>query len=396
MKEVVLNEVCKIRNGFAFKSDQFKDRGTPLLRISNFDDGEVYLDEKTVFVDESFLKSKSEFKVEKGDVLIALSGATTGKYGVYNFDYPSLLNQRIGLLKSGLSKELSSSYFFYYLNILKREILRKAGGAAQPNISTRAIGELKIPLPPLPQQQHIAKVLDTAEAYRQKTKALIEKYDALKQSLFLEMFGDPVTNPKKFIKSTVGKQCIVKGGKRVPKGEKLVRENTGYPYIKAGNIKNGKITTKNIEYLTPEIRNKLKRYIVEKGNVCITVVGINIGDIGIVPDELHLANLTENANKLLINDESILSNFYLCFALQSNYVQQQINKRTMAVGVPKLALYRIQQLEILIPPVELQNQFAERIQAIEAQKTIAQEQLKQAENLFNSLLQKAFKGELKL
>jgi type I restriction enzyme S subunit len=208
------------------------------------------------------------------------------------------------------------------------------------------------------------------------------------------MFGDPVSNPMGFVKSSVGEQCLVKGGKRVPKGEKLVKENTGYPYIKAGNIKKGKVTTKNLEYLTPEIREKLKRYIVHEGDVCITVVGVNIGDIGIVPKKLHLANLTENANKLLIKDHKSLSSFYLCFSLQLNSIQQQIKKKTMAVGVPKLALFRIQQLELLLPPLVLQNEFAKTIQAIEAKKQQAQASLEKSEALFNSLLQRAFKGEL--
>jgi type I restriction enzyme S subunit len=196
MREVPLQSVCEIKNGYAFKSSEFKANGVPLLRISSFDNGPVFFDDKTVFIDRTYLDTKSAFKVEKGDVLIALSGATTGKFGLYTHDEPSLLNQRIGLLKSGVSEELDDKYFYYYLSILQAEILRKAGGAAQPNISTKAIGEFIIPLPPLDQQKKIASILDAADAYRQKSKALIEKYDELTLSLFLEMFGDPVINPK--------------------------------------------------------------------------------------------------------------------------------------------------------------------------------------------------------
>jgi len=173
MREVALGTVCVIKNGYAFKSSEFQDKGTPLIRISNFDNGSVFFNEKTAYVDSKYLETKSAFKVEKGDVLIALSGATTGKFGLYTKDEPSLLNQRIGLLKSGASKELDDKFFYFYLSILKKEILRKAGGAAQPNISTKTISEFKIPLPPLPQQKKIAAILDAADAYRQKTKALI-------------------------------------------------------------------------------------------------------------------------------------------------------------------------------------------------------------------------------
>jgi type I restriction enzyme S subunit len=251
-----------------------------------------------------------------------------------------------------------------------------------------------VPLPPLDQQKKIASILDAADAYRQKTKALISKYDELTQSLFLDMFGDPVKNEKGFLSKKLGEVCTVKGGKRVPKDEKLVSENTGFPYIKAGNIKSGKITLKDLEYLLPKTREKLKRYIVNKGDVCITVVGANIGDVGIVPENLHHANLTENANKILINNYNTLNNMYLANYLQMDFVQKNISAKTMAVGVPKLALFRIEQIELLLPPLTLQTQFAERVQAVEQQKAKAQESLEKAEELFNSLLQRAFNGEL--
>lgn len=254
--------------------------------------------------------------------------------------------------------------------------------------------QIKILLPDLTTQQKIANILDKADELRQYNKQLAEKYDALTQSLFLDMFGDPVKNEKGFIKSTIGEQCNVKGGKRIPKDEKLVKENTGFPYIKAGNIKKGKVTTKDLEYLLPTTRERLKRYTVNKGDVCITVVGVNIGDIGLVPHELHLANLTENANKLLIKNVTKINNFYLASYLQMDFIQKEISKKTMAVGVPKLALFRIQQLELLLPPIELQNKFEEQVHLIETQKQQAQEALEKSESLFQSLLQKAFKGEL--
>ena len=198
------------------------------------------------------------------------------------------------------SKQVFSKFVYYYLSGNIHILENGFKGAGLKHISKAYLENIEIPLPDLPTQQKIAKILHKADELRQYNKQLIEKYDALTQSLFLDMFGDPVKNKKGFVVSTIGEQCTVKGGKRVPKNEKLVIHDTGFPYIKAGNIKKGKVTTKNLEYLLPITREKLKRYIVNEGDVCITVVGVNIGDIGIVPKELHHANLTENANKLLI------------------------------------------------------------------------------------------------
>jgi type I restriction enzyme S subunit len=283
----------------------------------------------------------------------------------------------------------------YLVQLLKSlNLNRYASQSGQPLISAGRLKDVEIPLPPLDQQRKIAAILDAAEVYRQKTKALITKYEELTQSLFLDMFGDPVSNIKGYFKSTVGEECDVKGGKRIPKGDKLIKEKTNHPYIKAQNIKNGFITEKNIEYLTDNLAEKLKRYIVKKGDVCITVVGVNIGDIGIVPETFHLANLTENANKLLIKNKDKLDDTYLAYYMMSDFVQRQVIKRTMAVGVPKLALFRIQQISLLLPPIEMQRSFKTSLNSIKSQKVQAQASLVQAEDLFNSLLQRAFKGEL--
>lgn len=292
------------------------------------------------------------------------------------------------------SKIVFPKFVYYYLSGNIYILENGFKGAGLKHISKDYLENIEIPLPDLPTQQKIANILDKANELRLCNQQLLAKYEALTQSLFLDMFGDPVRNEKKFFKSTIGEQCSVKGGKRVPKNEKLVKDNTGYPYIKAGNIKKGKVTTKDLEYLLPTTREKLKRYIVNEGDVCITVVGVNIGDIGIVPKELHNANLTENANKLLIKDGNLLNSFYLASYLQMDFIQKDISKKTMAVGVPKLALFRIEQLELLLPPIELQIKFQRQVESIETQIQQAQDALVKSVALFQGLLQQAFKGEL--
>lgn len=231
-QEKIVN-ICNIDNGYAFKSSQFKNIGVPLLRISNIINERVSFNkETTIYLDEIYLTTHNNFIVNKGDVVIALSGATTGKYGVYELDVPCLLNQRIGIIRTGKSDTLDSKYFYFYLGELKSEILRKAQGAAQPNISTKEIGQFKIPLPPLPEQQKIAAILDAADNLRQKDQQLIEKYTALSQSLFLHMFGDPVINPMgwknkklKDLSNKIGSGATPRGGKEAyhDQGLSLIR-----------------------------------------------------------------------------------------------------------------------------------------------------------------------------
>lgn len=386
MREVKLNSVCNIKNGYAFKSEEYREEGVPLLRISSFDDGEVTFDDKTIYVDAKFLASKQDFIVQKGDVLIALSGATTGKYGVYNHDFPSLLNQRIGLLKSGESERVADKYFYYYLGILKKEILRKAGGAAQPNISTKTIGELKIPLPPLDEQKKIASILDAADAYRQKTKALISKYDELTQSLFLDMFGDPVKNEKgwevvKFEK--VGKLDRGKSKHRPRNAKELLGGD--HPLIQTGDIANCGLYLTKYKSTYSEIGLAQSRKW-PKGTLCITIAA-NIAKTGILAFD---ACFPDSLVGFIPNEKT--NNIFVVFWL--SFLQKIIEDSAPESAQKNINLAILRNLDFLLPPLPLQNQFAERVQAIETQKAQAQSSLEKAEDLFNSLLQKAFKGEL--
>ena len=395
MNNVKLNQVCKILNGFAFKSDEYQNSGVPLLRISNFDDGTVVVDEKSIFVDKDFLKTKSDFIVEKGDILIALSGATTGKYGIYNYDFPSLLNQRIGLLKSSTSSKMYGKYFYHFLNILKDEILRKAGGAAQPNISTKTIGELQIPLPPLEQQKKIAEILDNADTYRQLTKALIAKYDELTQSLFLDMFGDPVKNEKgwEFIEL---KKCTTKiGSGSTPRGGKESYQDSGISLIRSMNIYDNQFKYENLAFISDEQADKLKNVTVERDDVLFNITGASVCRCSVVPENVLPARVNQHVSILRAKTNLILPKF-LMHVLISENVKRNLLKVGSAGGAIMEAITKeqLEKYEIPVPSLILQNQFAERVQAIETQKAQAQASLEKAEELFNSLLQRAFKGEL--
>ena len=395
MKMVNLNSVCKILNGYAFKSEDYQRSGAPLIRISNFNDGLVEFDANSIYVDTKFLNSKSEFIVEKGDILIALSGATTGKYGLYIHDFPSLLNQRIGLLKSKQSNQLESKYFYYYLNILKNEILNKAGGAAQPNISTKTIGELQIPLPTLEQQKKIAAILDAADTYRQKTKSIIAKYDELTQSLFLDMFGDPVKNEQgwEFLEL---KKCTTKiGSGSTPRGGKEAYLEEGISLIRSMNIYDNQFKYENLAFISEEQADKLKNVSVEKNDVLFNITGASVCRCSVVPDDVLPARVNQHVSILRANTILILPKFLMHILISEN-VKRNLLKVGSAGGAIMEAITK-EQLEkypIPVPPITLQNQFAERVQAIEKQKAQTQASLEKAEELFNSLLQRAFKGEL--
>ena len=153
---VKLGDVCVFFNGFAFNSKKFETEGIPIIRISNIGYGSVDL-LNCVYSKDSL---GSNFEVVKGDLLIAMSGATTGKMGIYKDDQKAYLNQRVGNIKVKDENVLTHSYRDLFLQSQGEEILAQAYGGAQPNISSKAICDMYFPLPPLAEQKRIVDKIE--------------------------------------------------------------------------------------------------------------------------------------------------------------------------------------------------------------------------------------------
>lgn len=152
-----LGDMCNFENGYAFNSDDYQKKGTPLIRISNIKNGEVDISE-AVFIDVEYDK---RFIVEYGDLLITMSGATTGKMGVYKLDKVAVLNQRVGNIRVKNQEIFFHRFRDYLMQTKSDEILKMAYGGAQPNISGKMIENLIIPLPPLAEQCRIVKKIES-------------------------------------------------------------------------------------------------------------------------------------------------------------------------------------------------------------------------------------------
>jgi type I restriction enzyme S subunit len=157
-------------------------------------------------------------------------------------------------------------------------------------------------------------------------------------------------------KIKIGDIAKIKGGKRLPKGDELISIKTKHPYIRAQDIGNGKITLKDPVYLTDDIFNKIKNYVVKPNDVCITIVGAYVGDVGIVPYFLNGANLTENAVKL--TDLRDYNAKFLNYALLNEDSQSQMKLFAAGAAQPKLGLYKIEEVEVPNPPLQIQNKIA--------------------------------------
>ncbi len=191
-EEKELGEIIKLQGGFAFKSTKYKMNGIPLIRIKNLRDEEVTL-RNTVFIDKSEQESLKSFLLRENDILIAMSGATTGKLARVSVDkLPAFLNQRVGRFVIKDNKKIDAGFLWHFLKSLQDFVLLAAYGGAQPNVSPSKIEAIKIPLPPLAEQKKIVARLDSLSekikklrTYQSQTRS---DFTVLEQSILSKSF----------------------------------------------------------------------------------------------------------------------------------------------------------------------------------------------------------------
>lgn len=192
----------------------------------------------------------------------------------------------------------------------------------------------------------------------------------------------------------LGNITQIKGGKRIPKGTSLLKENTGYKYIRVTDMKNGTVLNDDIHYISKDIYNKISNYTISKNDIYITCAG-TIGRVGIIPVEFDGANLTENADKIIIKH---INKNLLVKVLSSYIVQKQIQEVITTGCQPKLAIKKIEQLKIPLPPINEQQRIVERIESLfvklDRAKELIENTLAQFEQNKMAILHKAFTGEL--
>jgi type I restriction enzyme S subunit len=187
-----LDDVCGFQNGFAFKSNTFKASGIPVLRISNIQDGCIDIDNRLVFFNpKDYHENLDRYRIVKDDLLIAMSGATTGKLGFNTEDTVFYLNQRVGKFEPG--KKLNRRFLYHFLSTKVEENLRISAGAAQPNLSTEQIKSFVLPLPDIAEQARIVEALESLSEETQRLASIYEQkivaLEALKKSLLHQAFN---------------------------------------------------------------------------------------------------------------------------------------------------------------------------------------------------------------
>lgn len=272
---------------------------------------------------------------------------------------------------------------YYYLTNNLHILENGFKGASIKHISKDYILNIQIPLPPIEEQRHIANVLDKVTAQIDNCNKILQNLDLLVKSKFVQMFGDPVSNPLQWEKNKLSNECEIITG-NTP--SRKIKEYYGnyIEWIKSDNINTSlSFLTTATEYLSQK-GLKVARY-VEKGSILMTCIAGSINCIGNVAITDRTVSFNQQINAIVPNKNNSWFMYYQ-FILSKKYIQSCINMSLKGI----LTKNQLSNLEFIFPPIELQNQFAEFVENVEKQKTTTQNTLNQLETLKNALMQEYF------
>jgi type I restriction enzyme, S subunit len=367
-----------------------------VLRTANFtNDGKInFSNVVSRKIDNKNLEKK---KLIPGDIIIEKSGGgpkqPVGRVVFFDREDDSFLcNNFTAILRCNQST--FSKYLFYYLFSLHKmgvtlKFQNKTTGIINLKLD-KYLEKIQIPLPPLPEQKRIATILDKADALRQKNKQLLAAYDKLLQSVFLDMFGDPVTNPKRWEKIPFSK-CgrFISGG--TPSKKNKSYWNGNFPWVSPKDMKTP-IIYDSEDHISEGVFKETSLKKIAKNNVLIVVRGMILTHS--FPVAINNVEIAINQDMKAIELKNNINNVYLLYCLK--LLRRQIIDLISSAGhgTKKFDSVAFERLFIPIPDGKIQNQFAQIVENIESQKALVKQSIQESEDLFNGLVQKAFKGEL--
>ena len=383
---VKLGDVCEVQNGFAFDSKYFntnESEGMPLIRIRDILNGYTH----TYYSGDY----QEEYIVHKGDLLIGMDGDFN--IGQWNSD-DALLNQRVCRLIP--SNKILPKFIYYYIPTALQEINNKTVYTTVKHLSSNQVKAILLPNQSLSEQQRIVDILDKEfeKIDRLRSNAEINLRHA--KDLFQAALRTELEPKEGWAECSIGEIAEIKGGKRVPKGYKLITQRTNHPYIRVSDFNDsGSVSLNDIHFISDEVYEGIKRYTISPTDVYISIAG-TIGKSGIIPDVLDGANLTENACKLVLK-KGISNHFIYCCTLSDGF-KEQVAKLTMQAAQPKLALTRLATIRVSIPTIDEQKRVVNTLDNINNKCKVLQENYNKTialcDDLKQSLLRKAFNGEL--
>lgn len=386
IKTVKLGDIINVLSGFAFKSEFFRDAdGFPIIRIRDVVRG---------YTDTYYAGPYDEqFVVQNGDILIGMDGnfnAAKWQGG------PALLNQRVCKV-TAKEQLVDDGYLFHYLPIVLKRI-----EDATPFVTVKHLsaGDLKgetIPLPPLPEQRRIAAILDKADALRTKRREVVAQLDRLTQSIFVEMFGDPVANTKDWTRHPLGNLLSGIDSGWSPVCLERPAEADEWGVLKLGAVTSCMFDHRANKALPPGVE-PVAGIEVKPGDLLFSRKNTYelVAACAFVESTRPGLMMSDLIFRLQVRDETKVNKRFLHALFTNSRKRAEVQKLAggSAGSMPNISKAKLLQMQVELPPIALQDEFAARIKRTNQLKATNQSAAVEADLMFSSLQHRAFRGEL--
>ena len=374
-----LGDVCTLVNGYAFKPTDWTTGGLPIIRIQNLNDENAPFNYYDGEIEDKYL-------VNNGDLLFAWSGTPGTSFGAFFWERGrGVLNQHIFNVYP--NDILLKSYFRYVLNGNIDRIIEKAhGGVGLQHITKKELIEIDIPIPSKHEQQTIVKILDRVNTLIFLRKQQLAKLDELVKARFVELFGDPVVNTMGWNTDTVNNLCRdIYGGGTPSKAHPEYYENGDIPWVSSKDMKTDILYDSQIKINQLGVDNSTAKMVPVNSVIMVIRSGILKHTL---PVAINAVPITVNQDlKVFIPNHKILP-LFLLFLFKM--LEKDILTGVRAVTADNIEFNSLKERFVIVPPIELQNQFAAFVEQTDKSKSAIQQSLDKLETLKKALMQKYF------
>ena len=395
IRRVRLGDVAQFLRGINFKPDDVVPVGTDgtvaCMRTKNIQE---MLDCNDVWgVSETFVR-RPEQMLKEGDILVSSANSwnLVGKCcWIPDLPWRTTFGGFVSALRAD-TKQLDSRFLYWWFSSDRTQALLRSCGQKTTSISNlnfeRSLN-LSMPLPPLAEQLRITAILDQADALRAKRREALAQLDSLTQSIFIEMFGDPLTNPKDWPVANLG--ALIHSASDGPHVSPTYADD-GVPFLSTRHIRPGEISWTDLKYLSQaDADSQWKKCKPVRDDILYTKGGTT-GFAAVVRTDKPFAVWVHVA--LLKPNKKIVDSTWLEAMLNSQYCYRQSQDLTHGIANRDLGLKRMVTIQMYLPPLECQREFKNRMANLEEQKILQQLAMAELDALFASLQHRAFRGEL--
>ena len=374
--------------------DQDPQGDVRLIQLADVGEG-FYIDKSNRFLTSAAADRLKCTFLEPGDILLARMPDPLGRACIFPGDSKRAVTVvDVCVIRVDKSR-IDARWLMHCINSpgVRSEIGGYVTGTTRSRISRGNLSKVEIPLPPFPEQRRIAAILDQADALKAKRREALVQLDSLTQSILIEMFGDPVENPKCWPTIRLGDHTAKMGSGATPTGGDAAYKTSGISLIRSLNVRDGVFAYKDLAFIDDAQAAKLSNVVVCAGDVLLNITGASVARVCRAPIDVLPARV--NQHVMVIRPKSTVDGVFLERMLLSRNMKRLL-LQIGGSGATREAITKAQasELTVICPPLALQQTFATRIQAVESLKTTHRAALAESNALFASLQHRAFAGQL--